>query len=192
MARPSKLTDKQWADAEQRHLKGESIRSIAKLYKVAESTIRDKVSARVSEIKAVANQIVAADAGLRALPVSAQVSAISLADELKAVSGHLLGAARFGASTAHRLAGIANSKVAEIDDAAPIGEESMQALKGIAVLTRMANESSEIGINLLRANKETVDDLNKHDAQRSARLTSQALPNDPVDAARTYMEMMGG
>jgi hypothetical protein len=45
-------------------------------------------------------------------------------------------------------------KVAEIDDAAPLTEESLGALKGIAVLTRMANEASEIGMNLVRANKE--------------------------------------
>lgn len=48
-----------------------------------------------------------------------------------------------------------------IDDAAPVSAESMETLKGIAVLTRMANESSEIGINLLRANKEKIDELNR-------------------------------
>lgn len=45
-------------------------------------------------------------------------------------------------------------KVAEIDDAAPLTEDSVQSLKGIAVLSRMANEASEIGVNLLRANKD--------------------------------------
>jgi hypothetical protein len=54
------------------------------------------------------------------------------------------------------LSGIAHNKVAEIDDASPLDEASLESLKGIAVLTRMANASSEIGLNLLRANKEAM------------------------------------
>ena len=49
----------------------------------------------------------------------------------------------------------------------PLDEGGMQALKSIAVLTRMANESSEIPINLVKANKEAVDDLNKADAPKT-------------------------
>jgi hypothetical protein len=52
-------------------------------------------------------------------------------------------------------------KVAEIDDAKPLDQQSIDSLKGIAVLTRMANESSEIAVNLLNANKETVKKLNE-------------------------------
>jgi hypothetical protein len=99
------------------------------------------------------------------------MAARSLADDLKAISEHLAGAARFGAATAHRLSGIANSKLNEIDDAALNAESSINAMKGIAVLTKLANDSSEIAVNLLRANKETVDELNKprdtkHDVTR--------------------------
>lgn len=63
--------------------------------------------------------------------------------------------------TAHRLSGIAHSKIDQIDDATPLDESSLESLKGIAALTRMANASSEIGLNLLRANKEAIDNLNK-------------------------------
>lgn len=63
--------------------------------------------------------------------------------------------------TSHRLSGIAHGQVEKIDDADPITEESLETLKGIAVLTKMANSSSEIGLNLLRANKEAVDGLNR-------------------------------
>lgn len=89
-------------------------------------------------------------------------------DQLRSISGHLAGAANFGASTAHRLAGIANGKVALIDDAAPLSEESMAELKGIAALTRMANEASEIGVNLLRANKDQIDEASKADGKTGA------------------------
>ena len=93
------------------------------------------------------------------LNVSEQIAARSLADELRSISEQLAGAARYGASTAHRLAGIANGSVAQIDDAKPLDDAGMIELKGIAVLTRMANEASEIGVNLLRANKEQIDEM---------------------------------
>lgn len=110
------------------------------------------------------------------LNVSEQMAARSLADDLKSISEQLAGAARYGASTAHRLAGIANGRVAQIDDAKPLDEAGVAELKGIAVLTRMANESSEIGINLLRANKETIDEMNKGDAPEDMHWTVNLIP----------------
>lgn len=56
---------------------------------------------------------------------------------------------------------MAHGKVAEIDDANPLNSESVEAMKGIAAMTRLANESSEIAVNLLRANKDNIDDLNR-------------------------------
>jgi len=140
---------------------GETTRSLAREFKISESTIRERLSAQVEKIKSVANQILTTEAALKSLPISAQITAHNLADQLRSISGHLAGAANFGAATAHRLAGIAHGKVSEIDDAAPLSEESMQSLKGIAVLTRTANEASEIALNLLKANKEAVDDINR-------------------------------
>jgi hypothetical protein len=77
-----------------------------------------------------------------------------------AISGHLASAAEYGAATAHRLSGIAHNKVNEIDDAAPLNEKSLESLKGIAVLTKMANEASTIAVNLLAANKDTIKKIN--------------------------------
>jgi hypothetical protein len=45
----------------------------------------------------------------------------------------------------------------------PLTTESIENLKGIGYLSRLANSASEIGLNLLKANKETVDGLNKLD-----------------------------
>jgi hypothetical protein len=161
MARPSKLTDKQWSEIERRLLAGEKPASLAKEYKIDRAAITRKFSQQTKTVKAVANQMLAAEDALRALPVAQQLNAINLADQLRAISGHLAGAANFGAATAHRLAGIANGRVAQIDDAVPLDDAGIVELKGIAVLTRMANEASEIGVNLLRANKETIDAMNK-------------------------------
>jgi len=71
---------------------------------------------------------------------------------------HLAGAAKFGSATAHRLAGIAHAQVAKIDDADPM--ESQVVLQGISALTKIANDASQIGVNLLNANKEQIKIVN--------------------------------
>lgn len=154
MGRKSKLTDEQWAQIKLRLLEGESGRALAEEYGVSETAIRKKVSSQVSEIKTVANQLASAQTALSKLPISSQISAQTLAQRLLSISNHLASAADYGAATAHRLAGIAHMKAAEIDDTAPLTEEGVQTLKGIAALSRMANEASEIGVNLLKANKD--------------------------------------
>lgn len=161
MARPSKLTEKQWQAIAERMASGESVRSLAREFKLSESTIRERLSAQTEKVKAVANQILATERELKALPISAQITAHNLADQLRSISGHLASAANYGAATAHRLSGIAHAKVEMIDDGAPLDESSVEELKGISALTRMANAASEIGINLLRANKEQIDAMNK-------------------------------
>jgi len=161
MARPSKLTDAQWEKIGKRLLAGESASSLAREFGVSKAAISGRFSERLKNVKDAANQIVAAESALSKLNVSEQLAARSLADDLKAISEHLAGAARYGAATAHRLSGIAHSKVAEIDDVDPLNVESMESLKGIAILTKMANTASEIPLNLLKANKEIVDDMNK-------------------------------
>ncbi|WP_157685105.1 Hin recombinase [Robbsia andropogonis] len=141
-------------------LANESAAALAREYGVSKGLISARFSKRTETIKSVAKQIVETERSLSFLNVSEQIAARSLADDLKAISDHLAGAARFGSATAHRLAGIAHNKVNEIDDAKPLDQQGMEALKSIAVLTRMANESSEIGVNLLRANKDAVDEAN--------------------------------
>jgi hypothetical protein len=160
MARPSKLTDAQWEAIGKRLLAGESAASLAREFGVSKAAVSGRFSERNQKIKNVANQIVETERALSFLNVSEQLAARSLADDLKAISEHLAGAARFGAATSHRLAGIAHNKVAQIDDAKPLDDDdSLKSLKSIAVLTRMANDASEIGLNLLRANKDSnVDD----------------------------------
>ena len=156
MARPSKLTEEQWSQVKRRLAAGEKAAALAREFKVSRATISERCQKPVENIKAVANQLVSAERALYALPVSEQLLTLNLADDLRAISTHLSGAAKYGAATAHRLSGIAHNNVAKIDDAAPLDEESMETLKGIAVLTRMANDASTIGLNLLAANKEAM------------------------------------
>ena len=172
MGRPSKLTEKQWQEIDARLLKGEPGRSLAREYDVSEAAIRKRFGAH-KQIKAVANQLIAAEMALEALPLGARVSARTLADDLKEISSHLAGAARYGAATAHRLSGIAHAQVALIDDADPLGVDSIETLKGISALTKLANDSSVIPINLLNANKDSVKIINNVTEQGSTLDTSK-------------------
>lgn len=181
--RKSKLSEAQWKEVERRMIAGDSVRSIARDFKVSEAAIRLRKSAQVEEIKTLANQMVATETALKALPISAQIATHDLAAQLRSISSHLAGAANYGAATAHRLAGIAHGKVNEIDDAAPISDESLNTLKGIAVLTRMANDSSQIGINLLAANKDMVKELNQKEKTSPSRVVVDVIDASVPDAA---------
>lgn len=159
MGRKSKLTEKQWKEIGDALLAGtESTRSLAKKYGLSETAIRARFPARRNDVKAVANQIVATEEALESLSISSQLDAVKLARELRAVSMHLVSAAKYGAATAHRLLAIGNAKVQEIDDVNPLDEAGWKAFKTIGVLTGVANESAKIGLNLLAANKELARD----------------------------------
>lgn len=182
MGRKSKLTDDQWEAIKRRLLEGEPRRAIAKEFGISESSIREKVSAQVSEIKEVANQIVKTERALAALPISAQITAQNLASRLRSISNHLASAADYGAATAHRLSALAHNEVAKIDDAEPL--KSSENLRGIAALTQLANESGKIALNLLAANK---------DKPFEADDPPEILEHGTVeDAEKAYRQLMMG
>jgi len=156
VGRPSKLTDAQWSEIQRRLLAGEKQAALAREFGISKAALGERVSKRTETIRTVAKDIVRAEIALHKLPVSEQFMAVTLAEELKAISGHLAGAARFSAATSHRLAGIANARVQEVDDV-NLTDESELTLKSLAVLQRMANDASVIPLNLLAANKALVE-----------------------------------
>ncbi len=181
MARPSKLNEAQWAEIERKHLiEGIPIRTIAKEYNLDPSTLRRRFNPHYArakpnaeraaivkpDLKQIAAEKVASDAEARrvmdkiaTLPYPQQAVVSELAQTLTNISKHLGKAAEYGAATAHRLSAIANAQIEKVDDAEPM--KSHVELANAAALTRMANASAEIGIGLLRANKEAIDALNK-------------------------------
>jgi transposase-like protein len=194
MGRKSALTPEQWIEIERRHLVGgESIRALAKEFGVDEAAVRRRINPHKSapekagkSLRALAEKQIQAESTIRdisahisALPVARQQTFNDLKGGLTSISNHLVSAAEYGAMTSHRLSGIAHNKVAEIDDAAPLDDDSLKALKGIAVLTQMSNASAEIGINLLRANKDMVEGMNKpeHDSAQLLRDIAAQLPD---------------
>lgn len=161
MARPEALSDKNKDEVSKLLANGQSMRSIAKQFGVSEGVIRKCVNTQFNPIKEVANQIATAELAYEKFPVKTQVKIRILADDLKDISHHLASAAKFGAITSHRLLAIANSQVDKIDEVDPLLTEDV--MKGVAVLTKIANESSVIGINLINANKEQIKQINAVD-----------------------------
>lgn len=162
MARPSKLTPEQWLEVDRRLAAGEGVRDLAREFGISPAAVSKRgVSKRSKQVQAVAKQLADAQTALAELPVPQQYIAVSLADKLRNISSSLAAAAELGAATAHRLSALANSEVAKVDDADPL--ESVESLKGVAALTKLANDSASIALNLLSANKEQIQRLNDGD-----------------------------
>lgn len=159
MGRPSKLSEKQWEQIGRRLVAGEKASALAKEFKVSRATVSERFSDAVGKVKAVANQIVAAEKALEGLSLSEQSSAISLADRLRNISMHVAGAAEAAAASAFRLHGIAHEQVQKIDDAEP--EKSIAALQRFGVLTKLGNEALFGPLNLLNANREAMKLVNQ-------------------------------
>ncbi|RMX08509.1 Hin recombinase [Corticibacter populi] len=178
MGRKSRLTPEQWDEVERRHfVDGESVSALAREFGIDEAAIRRKISPKKSEIRKLAEQKVAADAKskeitriVEAMPPVMQAQFQTLTSSLTRISQHLASAAEYGSATAHRLSALAHAEVSKVDDADPLNRESLEAMKGVAALTKLANESSSIALNLLAANKEAVTKLNEPPAPEAPRI----------------------
>ena len=96
-------------------------------------------------------------------------------------------ARKLGSATAHRLHALANSEVAKVDDAEPMA--SLDSLRNVGVLTKLANESSHIALNLLAANKDRIKAMDEPGQQAlslavsfAAPPSAPATPSTPTDA----------
>lgn len=158
MARPSNLTPAQWSEAVARVAKGESQADVARSLGVSKSALSKHVSKRSETIESVAHQVVAADVAFKSLPIADQFIAAGIIDDLKAISTHLASAAKFGAASAHRLSMLANRQLETVNESKPM--ESMDELRTVGALTELANKASTIPLNLLAANKKTVERIN--------------------------------
>ena len=171
-------------------LEGQSIRSIADQFKISEGALRKRFSTRVQTIKVVANQMLIANNNFQNLPTSSKISTQDYFEKLRDMQNNLIGAASNGAATSHRLSAIANQQVQKLDDADPMTEAGISIIKGIAALTRTANEASEIAINLIKANKDVIDDINASEMRKTKLVDINPLPADAIDAGREYLRIM--
>lgn len=160
MGRVSKLSIDEWAEVESRVLSGESIRAVAKSFEISESAVRKKIgahneiSAQSAQVRTVAQKLAEAQDAVAKLPLRQQHVAVSLAEKLRNISNHLASAAEYGAATAHRMQAIAHAQIEKVSDIDPM--ESQEVLQGISALTRIANDSARMGVELLGATKNTA------------------------------------
>lgn len=173
MARPSKLTPAQWVEIERRAAEGETQSSLAREFGVSVSTISGRVSVVSETVRKVAEKVAVAQTALASLPVAQQYTAIGLAEKLRNISSSLASAAELGAATAHRLHALANSEVAKVDDADPMA--SIDSLKNVGVLTKLANDSSHIALNLLASNKDRTKAADEEEAAKARVVTGITL-----------------
>ena len=159
MARPSKLSPEQWREIERRLSAGEKAAGLSREYGISQTRISERISKVSVKVRETAHKLAEAQTALAELPVAQQYAAVSLAEKLRAISVSLASAAELGAKTAHRLHALANGEVAKVDDVDPL--RSMEALKGVSVLTKLANDSSQIAVSLLAANRDTVKKVNE-------------------------------
>lgn len=172
MGRPSKLTDAQWDEVQRRILAGEKAADLAKEYRVNKSAISRRVAQPSEKVKAVVNQVLAAESALKSLPVAQRSMAVDLLDELRQLSMSAAIVARIGMQNAHRLAGIAQGIVEKVDDADPALKSPVQ-LKTIEWLGELVKSQAHVGINLLSANKERIrqaDETDNKTGQRTVRI----------------------
>ena len=186
MGRKSSLTPEQWAEIERRHLvDGESINALAAEFKVNESTLRRKIKPSKAaspsgksplhvlaeekvRVEAESKRITAQIAGL---PQTQQLIVSDLARKLTNISEHIGSAAEISAASAHRLSILANQQLDKVDEVNPLS--TAVQLKTFEALQSMANGASQIPMNLLKANKDTIEDQNK-------RVSEQASPVNPA------------
>lgn len=200
---PEKLTAKQWTELKRRSLGGEGYESLSRAFRISTARISERIGPEVSQIKAIAGQVINTRNALNALPAEQRALTLSLVAHLTNISSNLASAASFGAMTAHRLSAMAHKQTDHIDETDPLGlnitkqstqEEHAQAaasrnaLQAVNVLTATANEAAKTGINLLAANK---DGKLKTYAPPSP-IDDDAIPNDPVEAARAYQRLITG
>lgn len=156
MARPSKLTDKQWEEIKSRMLHGEKAADLSREYKVSKASISERVSERVRTMKTISNQLVTAEQELKDLPVSEQLTVLNFVDDLKAISLNLASAGKFGAINANRLSTLANQQINKVTDESIEDGEGLVSLACASRLTDLANEASKIPIGLMNANKDQI------------------------------------
>jgi hypothetical protein len=183
MGRKSKLTPAQWAEVERRVLSGETASALGREFGISETAIRNKLATKENlseqslKVREVAEKLAGAEMALQSLHPRQREAAVDLAEKLRNISTSLACAAELGAKTAHRLQALSNSEVAKVDDADPMA--SLDSLRNVGVLTKLANDSAAIALNLVAANKETVVRLNaetpKPAAIPAARLSTEAL-----------------
>jgi hypothetical protein len=193
MGRPSKLSDRQWAEIGRRLAAGEGVRALAKEFRVSHGTISERFSDRVPRLRELATTLATTEAEVERLPVSEQATVRTLADQIRGISESLVKVAALGGKTGEILAGHANRKAARLGD-----DPDPEELKMVVGLTEGANRAVVPAVALINSGKEKAEDLRQNmdlsarlaEAEKRARLSNATTqPTVTKHAALERQEM---
>lgn len=178
MARPSKLTQRDWDKIRDRIDAGEPLRQVGADFGISPAAISRRFATVSKQTQQIATQLAAAHTALETLPKAEQYRAMSLAEKIRGMAESLTHAGELGAKNAHRLMAMANEEVQKLDMGGD-GVEMGSALKGVAALTAVANESGKIALGMLQGAGKgalpSVGDDVIEDVPKTAALAIEAL-----------------
>ena len=139
MGRKSSLTPEQWEELIRRHLiNGESIRSLAREYGIAESSIREHIRAHKEKIESVSKQIVDTTRAINALPISSQITAHSLAQKTLLLSEGVADVALDMHAVAKRVSKATKNRADSRTDEELMSEEDMKSIMAASLVVNQA------------------------------------------------------
>ena len=195
----TKLTETQWIELETEYLSGKTSVELAAKYGINQSTISRRLTQSINQVTAIAHDLFNGDISpepqvqqlankartqLETLAPSNQERAKRLVEKLKTISTELVGAAEFGARTAHTLSSMAHNETKKFDLEDPTARNDIVA-RNVMALTVAANKAAEMGLGLLAGNKE----LNAA-ALKETEGNTDFAGISPIDASRAYQKML--
>jgi hypothetical protein len=198
---PRAKTPEEWTTIELEYLQGATTTELADKHQVNQSTISRNVSQKIKMITTVAKDLFSAEtdaspeataaadkarATLEKLPKEHQESTKKLIDQLRSMTTEVVGAANYGAKTAHVLAQAANKEVEKLNMEDPDANNHLVA-RNVMALSTAANKALEPALAVLAGNKEA-----------SAKALQDITANvdfagiNAIDASRAYQRMLSG
>ena len=153
MGRPSVLSQPQLIEIGRRMAAVEATRALAREFKLSEATLRRNFSAQAPLIQDIATRLSTAELDMSRLPVTAQQSTRTLADQMKQVGDSLWSTAESGAKTAAILARKATRRAETLGEDFEEDGQAREDLKAINALSMASNEAVKTAVALANANK---------------------------------------
>lgn len=146
--RPSKLTERQWAEIGRRVANKEPIRALAKEFGIDKTAISRRFSPQVKKLETLAKTIVEVEREFDALPISQQSCVIQFADNMKGIAQSASAGGKSGMVGAQRLLNVFERRCAMVTESTPIED-----LRPIAALAETAQKGASLGLALLSSDK---------------------------------------
>jgi len=169
-------------------IEGLSQSEVARRMGVDRATVSRGVAQRAATSKNVANQIVSAEAALLDLPNTQQAEVLDIAAHMRAASASLARASVHGARLSADLLAMMSARVAALAQRVAAGEAVSEMQLGSELsLAKLAGEASRAASHIpLALIKPEVQDAIKPPPAPA----DTSIPDDPVEAAKAYQELI--